>query len=330
MGPAKNIFVDQAIHQTVTTLVQSLRYKTHAKKPFQLFDLNSFPQERMDQLLQEMQKPGTICVVVGGNTWRLSSGFGNLPGLKKTMAEAVRMGKLMYVSFSAGTIFAGRSVEICRDDLDIVLNEGGTKKKDGLSFFYPDIVLRPHNQKDDSKKAGRQFERNMAAGHATDDQDRPIRCTVKYLEDGEAYLCLGDKLLKLPKERARIVAPPVWRASVRSRSDPLIGAPASKARKIHKEFTGRCVTPGCKRGAHRGYDTCCRLCPGSRGQEHGDKCEKAHDENQEFTGWLGRCATPGCKRGQFRGYKTCCRHCPRSCGQKHVDECENAHGFGAR
>merc|ERR1712083_805361 len=113
-------------------------------------------------------------------------------GVRDMMHSLVSTGHLMYVSFSAGTVYAGSSVEICRDELQDVLDEpGGTKVKDGLKLV--NFAMRPHNQSKESQKAGQRFDRRVLARTITTDLGKvklgkTTGGEVKYLQDGEAWL----------------------------------------------------------------------------------------------------------------------------------------------
>lgn len=69
------------------------------------------------------------------------------------------------------------------------------------------LALRPHNQSKESQKAGLLFEKGVRDGTITDDRNQRIKCKVKYLEDGEAVLLLGDSALRLPVDFHKIVQP---------------------------------------------------------------------------------------------------------------------------
>ena len=119
-NPEKNPWHDQEIFKIVKGAVIRMGYNVARAKAYKLFEATD--EHEMDDILNHMHSKGTICIVVGGNTFRLASAFGDLPGLSKTIASRVKAGQLMYVSFSAGSVMAGLSVEIARDDKDEVSN----------------------------------------------------------------------------------------------------------------------------------------------------------------------------------------------------------------
>merc|ERR1719217_2059033 len=92
---------------------------------------------------------------------------------------------------------AGKTVEICRDDLQEVLRAGGRRMKDGFNLVP--YAVRPHNQNPTSQAAGSEFERKMRARQVTDDEQKPIvNCPVLYMNDGHACLFVGTTKIRLP------------------------------------------------------------------------------------------------------------------------------------
>jgi len=78
------------------------------------FRLKSSPEERR-RARQFLKKPGTIVVVLGGNTFHLSAGLSKVPIFRKLLIRRVKEGKVMYVAYSAGSMFAGKSISHSRD-----------------------------------------------------------------------------------------------------------------------------------------------------------------------------------------------------------------------
>jgi len=109
----------------------------------------------------------------------------------------------MYVSFSAGSVMAGLTVEINVDHIDPVLQAGGTRTKDG--FKLVPYAVRPHNQGAASQAAGKDFERRLAAKQVKDDAGHVIvNCPVLYLKDGEACVFAGGtEPIMLPDKYAQ-------------------------------------------------------------------------------------------------------------------------------
>jgi len=109
---------------------------------------------------------------------------------------------LMYVSFSAGSIMAGLTVEINVDPIDTVLEAGGTRTKDG--FKLVPYAIRPHNQDAASQAAGKDFERRLATKQVKDDAGQVIaNCPVLYLKDGESCVFAGAaEPIRLPDKSA--------------------------------------------------------------------------------------------------------------------------------
>jgi hypothetical protein len=111
----------------------------------------------------------------------------------------------MYVSFSAGSVMAGLTVEINTDDIDEVTKAGGTRTKDGFKLVQ--YAIRPHNDYKWSQDAGKAFERRMAAKEVKDDGGQVIpKCPVLYLKDGEACVFAGgadEPKIMLPDKFAK-------------------------------------------------------------------------------------------------------------------------------
>jgi hypothetical protein len=57
-------------------------------------------------------------------------------GVRATISRQVLCGDLMYVSFSAGSVMAGLTVEINRDDINEVTKAGGNRTKDGFKLIH--------------------------------------------------------------------------------------------------------------------------------------------------------------------------------------------------
>ena len=111
----------------------------------------------------------------------------------------------MYVSFSAGSVMAGLSVEINVDKIQPVLAAGGTRKKDG--FKIVPYAVRPHCARDQSVRAhpeGATFETKIARREVKDDEGNIVsHCPVLYLKDGEACLFVGSTQLMLPNPNGK-------------------------------------------------------------------------------------------------------------------------------
>jgi hypothetical protein len=109
----------------------------------------------------------------------------------------------MYVSFSAGSVMAGLTVEINMDNIDEVTKAGGTRTKDGFKLVQ--YAVRPHNQDPASQAAGKDFERRLAAKQVKDDAGQVIaNCPVLYLKDGEACVFAGGaEPIRLPDKSAK-------------------------------------------------------------------------------------------------------------------------------
>jgi peptidase E len=188
-NPVKDPFADQPIYQTVEKHVKALGYSTEATA-YKFFEEKKGVGTKLNDLLSKLAQPGTICIVVGGNTWQLSYAFGQMHGVRDTISRQVLRGDLMYVSFSAGSVMAGLTVEINTDDIDEVIKAGGTRTKDGFKLVQ--YAIRPHNEHKWSQDAGKAFERRMAAKEIKDDGGEVIpNCPVLYLKDGEAYVFAG-------------------------------------------------------------------------------------------------------------------------------------------
>jgi peptidase E len=201
--PEKDPFADQPIYQTVKQHVKDLGYSTDAAC-YRFFKWQDVTGTELNNLLDKLARPGTICIVVGGNTWKLSFAFGQMKGVRATISRQVLCGDLMYVSFSAGSVMAGLTVEINRDDIDEVTKAGGTRMKDG--FKLVPYAIRPHNQDPASQAAGKEFERRLRDGQVKDDAGQVIaNCPVLYLEDGEACLFVGvaAEPIRLPDKCAK-------------------------------------------------------------------------------------------------------------------------------
>lgn len=162
--------------------------------------------QEYDQAFQKSGTPGTICIVVGGNTWALASAFAPLPGLRQQLSKRVEDGELMYISFSAGSIFAGESIRLATDSQD------GVKKfvNDGLNLCRIDgdrldeFAIRPHAEQPWSQRAGKDFVALVEQGAIVDEHDAPVVCSVKYIEDGEAGLVLGHRWYILPRDQHQL------------------------------------------------------------------------------------------------------------------------------
>ena len=148
---------EQDIYKTVREAVNGLGYQTRLM-PYMVSQGDS----KLDKLLSCFSKRGTICVVVGGETWRLADEFAKAPGLRDLITANVRRGDLMYVSFSAGSVMAGPTVEIHTDTDSGKVKclcpdpPGITHKKNGFSLVL--FAMRPHN----NVAAGKAFEEKAA------------------------------------------------------------------------------------------------------------------------------------------------------------------------
>jgi colicin import membrane protein len=204
-NPDKDPWADQPIYQTVKQHVKDLGYSTEAAS-YRFFEVQKVTGTKLNDLLDKLAQPGTICIVVGGNTWQLSYSFGQMNGVRATISRQVLCGDLMYVSFSAGSVMAGLTVEINVDPIDTVLDAGGTRTKDG--FKLVPYAVRPHNQATNpaSQAAGTDFERRLRHGQVKDDAGQVIaNCPVLYLKDGEACLFAGvaTEPIRLPDKCAK-------------------------------------------------------------------------------------------------------------------------------
>ena len=185
---------DQEIYQTVKKEVHDLGYGTHLTS-YKVSEAAS----KLDKLLSCLAKRGTICVVVGGETFRLADEFAKVPGLRDLISQHVLSGDLMYVSFSAGSIMAGPTVEIHTDTPHGIVKcdcpdpPGTLHKKDG--FKLVPFALRPHGK----TAAGKAFEKKVEAGMIKADNGHVLaNCPVLNFEDGEAFLFVGAEHIKLP------------------------------------------------------------------------------------------------------------------------------------
>jgi len=205
--------------------VEELGFSAHGTC-YSLFEYNKLEVREVDNLIGKLNQPGTICVVVGGNTWFLSSAFGRLQGLRTAISTQVQRGDLMYVSFSAGSVMAGLTVEINMDNIQDVLSKGGTRKKDG--FKLVPFAVRPHNQGAAQQAKGKAFQQQVAARQITDDGNNVlVDCPVLSLKDGEACLFAGAGQILLPSPDAKAEIAKL-RAFLRfgSRSDAAWSQPA--------------------------------------------------------------------------------------------------------
>ena len=201
--PETDPFADQPIYQTVKQHVKDLGYSTDAAC-YRFFKWQDVTGTELNNLLDKLARPGTICIVVGGNTWKLSYAFGQMKGVRATISRQVLCGDLMYVSFSAGSVMAGLTVEINMDNIDEVTKAGGTRTKDGFKLVQ--YAVRPHNQGPASQAAGKDFESRLAAKQVKDDAGQVIaNCPVLYLKDGEACLFAGvaAEPIRLPDKCAK-------------------------------------------------------------------------------------------------------------------------------
>ena len=201
-NPDKDPWADQPIYQTVNQHVKDLGYSTEAAS-YRFFEVQKVTGQKLDDLLYKLAQPGTICIVVGGNTWQLSYAFGQMHGVRDTISRQVLRGDLMYVSFSAGSVMAGLTVEINTDDINPVLQAGGRRTKDGFKLVQ--FAIRPHNQHKFSQDAGKAFEHKLAAKEVKDDRGQVIPfCPVLYLKDAEACVFVGSaEPIMLPDESAK-------------------------------------------------------------------------------------------------------------------------------
>jgi len=218
-NPVKNPWAEQPIYQEVKKITQGMGYRTHAIH-YELFKLHKVDQKRLDDIYHKLLQPGTICIVVGGNTWRLASAFEPLKGLRALIGRLVAEGDLMYVSFSAGTIMAGPSVSLARDSQQDVIQEGGAISEHGLDLVQ--FALRPHAQSDTSRRAGQEFADRVAAGHVNDRAGNVLACEVKYIADGDGLLVLGDSVNPVPAaaQRVRNYVRPEAKAKAKAKARP--------------------------------------------------------------------------------------------------------------
>ena len=197
---AKPARQEQPIARTTCDLVNELGYSCCISR-YNLFDKSLLSVEKVIELRQALTAPGNICIFTGGNTWRLASAWGQLPSyleLKNLLVEHVLRGSLMYVGYSAGSIFAGPSVELCVDSQEEVLRANGKIFKNGLNLT--ESALRPHADKNLQCGAGKEFERKVALQEITDDEGSVLDCKVIFLNDGEACLMIGVRCFNLPAQ----------------------------------------------------------------------------------------------------------------------------------
>lgn len=203
-NPMKNPWTEQPIYQSIKTCLHKLGYVVQSKQ-YELFQLEKFDAKKYDELLRSLDGKGTIAVVYGGNTFRLAQAFSVLPALRDYLSRKVRFGKVLYISFSAGTVFAGRSVALARDDKNDVIKEGLKIKYDGLGLVK--FALRPHAQSEGSQDAGKWFEAHVQAKQIRDDAGKVIDyCAVRYVKDGEALVMYDGESFLLPDRKGALVA----------------------------------------------------------------------------------------------------------------------------
>jgi peptidase E len=184
----KNQFKE--LQRTVKQLVEDLGYRTNMTE-HKLKVLNRKGQKSIMEYLDEIGEKGAIAVVPGGNTWRLAEAFKEIPHSTEYFRKKVKDGKLMYVSFSAGSILSGPTVENNQDPLP----PGVSKTKKSLSL-QPDVV-RPHANIKRKREKEEEFQRRMEAGRITDDSGKTLRAETVYIKDGEAYKYWKGKRTKL-------------------------------------------------------------------------------------------------------------------------------------
>ena len=127
---------DQPIYKAVEQHVKALGYSTEATA-YKFFEEKKGVGTKLIDLLDKLAQPGTICIVGGGNTWQLSYAFGQNDGVRATIKRQVQCGDLMYVSFSAGSVMAGLTVEI---DPCFKLNERVECRDDGKEWCVGRVV----------------------------------------------------------------------------------------------------------------------------------------------------------------------------------------------
>lgn len=134
-----------------------------------------------------LRRKGTIAVVFGGNTYQLNNGLSKVPGIRKCLKRRVRKGRVLYTSFSAGSVCAGTSVEICMDPL--IPNP----RKSGLGLWK--ALFRPHDP------AGRGHANAIRArqnqNQIRGDNGKVIKHKIIEFGDGGPLAVVGKRLFRL-------------------------------------------------------------------------------------------------------------------------------------
>ena len=102
-------------------------------------------RDGLENAMRLIQQP-CIVVVRGGNAFRLNNGLYKVPDFRAKLKERIKNGKVMYVSYSAGTIIAGtRLHKECDTDDDPSAVGNETVKMEGLGIYH-EGQLNPHGK----------------------------------------------------------------------------------------------------------------------------------------------------------------------------------------
>jgi len=97
----------------------------------------------LENAMWYIQQP-CIVVVLGGNTFRLNNALHKVSGFRAKLVERINNGKVMYVSYSAGTIIAGTRLHKFEDTGDSRAAVGNeTVNMEGLGIYY-EGQINPH------------------------------------------------------------------------------------------------------------------------------------------------------------------------------------------
>merc|ERR1712226_639441 len=97
----------------------------------------------LENAMSYIQQP-CIVVVLGGNTFRLNNALYKVPDFRAKLIERIKNGKVMYVSYSAGTIIAGTRLHKFGDTSDDPAAVGDeTVNMEGLGIYH-EGQINPH------------------------------------------------------------------------------------------------------------------------------------------------------------------------------------------
>jgi len=138
-------------------------------------------EREVDKCIRKAKRPGSIFVAYGGNTHELTHAMKKAYRLRDELRKRIMGGKVLYVSYSAGTCYSGVTPQIALDTV-----KPGPLIKNG--FKICNLHFRPHcdpdeQEDDDPIPKGKKIEQMQRDRELTDDQGNLIDVPVVYMRD---------------------------------------------------------------------------------------------------------------------------------------------------